>query len=83
MLLRPRPADGYRFLADHAAGNPVTCASCGIGDVVILAAVDHHCGAVGMEDGIGLALSMVIAVSTSSTSSEPLGGMCKFGMSPV
>src|SRR3979490_1501441 len=53
-LLRRCPADRYRTLADHAAGNPVASVSGRIGHVVVLAAVDHYRGAVGMEDGVGL-----------------------------
>ena len=77
MLLRSRPTNFCRILIDRAAGNPTTGVSCRIGHVVILAVVDYRSGAVGLKDGIGLALSIVIAVSTSSTLSEPLGGICK------
>jgi hypothetical protein len=69
-------------VADHAAGNPVTGVAGRIGHVVVPAAVDHHRGAVGMEDGVGLGY-IDGDCRTGSTSSEPVGGMCKFGVSPA
>ena len=80
MLLRQCPADGCRILADHATGNPVAGVSGRIRPVVVLTTTAVPSG---WKTKLDLTLSMVIAVSTSSTSSEPLGGMCKFGMSPA
>ena len=54
MLLRSRPTNRCRILIYHAAGNPTTGVSCRIGHVVILAVLDYHGGAVGLNDGIGL-----------------------------